>query len=135
MEGEQTTEEFSKAFEAWKKSPAGATETANLNKAITAALTNGIDLALKIPKSVLDKTATTRPISRQDAIEFSTETEGDVIVFDVPSETNRHKIQRGKRFELVAEIYRGNPALLIKSPTAGTFGVFYADEIAALEPR
>lgn len=130
MEQLELSRNFSKAFEAWKKG-----QSIDLNQAIRFAMSNGIDLTLKMPKSVLDKTATTRPMSRRDAIEFSNGTEGDLILFNIPSELNKGKIQYIKRFELIAvNDYRdGGPSLLIRSRFAGIFGVLRPNEVASLE--
>jgi len=129
---------LSVAFEAWKKDGAGSTEVDNLNKSIGLAMSNGIDLVLKISKSVLDITETgKRPISRQDAIEFSTGTEGDFILFDIPSNLNKGNIQRSKRFELVAvNAFRDEGSvLLLKTGQVGAFGIFSPDQVAALEVK
>lgn len=119
-----TPEEFlAIAFEAWKSG-----KETDLDKAIGIALSNGIGLVIKIPKSVLDETAEKKPITRQDAIEFSTGTEGDLILFDIPSD---------KKLGLaVLDDFRHKepPCLLIKSEK-GIFGSFFPNQVAFLGPQ
>jgi hypothetical protein len=134
MERLELSQNLSKTFEAWKT---GKTEAADLNEAIRLAVSNGIDLVLKIPNSVFNEKMGKRPISRRDAIELSTGMERNLTSFYIPSELNKNRVQYNKRFELiVVNDYRdGGPSLLIRSKSEGTFGIFSRDQIAALEPK
>jgi hypothetical protein len=136
MERSEFGQNLTKAFEVWKEGRATKADVESLGEAINFAMANGIDLVLKVPKSVLDKTADTRPILRQDAIFFSTGTDGDLLVFDIPSEINKYSIgSRALELKAIANYRDFGPCVLLKSRSVGTFGSFLPGEVASIEPK
>ena len=136
MERSEFRENLTKAFEVWKEGKATAADVANLNSAINFAMRNGIDLVLKIPKSVVDKTADTRPMLKQDALFFSSGNDVENLLFDIPAEINSHNIgSRALELKVIPEYRDWGPCVLLKSRSIGTFGTFLPSEIASIEPK
>jgi len=124
---------FTKAFEAWKKGDATVAEIADLSKAVDFARANGIDLFIKVPKCVLDETAATRPMLRQDAIDFTTGIEDDLLVFSIPAQINKHSFgSRGLEMKVASDYRDFESCILLRNRSVGTFAVLLPSEVASI---
>ena len=134
MERSEFGQNLTKAFEVWKEGKATVDDTKNLDRAFKFAFANGIDLVIKMPKSVLNQPVDTIPILRQDAIFFSTGLEGDFLLFDVPSMMNE-KFTGSKRLGLRAKDVDGlGTCIELNSMAMGVpVATFLPDEIASIE--
>ena len=134
MERPGFNNDLEKLLNRWKEYP--SEQIIGLRYAILFARTNGIDLVLKIPKSVLRKTGPIKPISENDATMYSSDIDKNNFIFNIPSDFGIESIQRGKRFKLEILNYRDfGPSVLIKSDTLGVFGVFLPDEVASIDVK
>lgn len=133
MERPGFNNDLEKLLNRWKEYP--SEQIIGLRYAILFARTNGIDLVLKIPKSVLNNTGPTKAIGEADVITYSSSDKKNFI-FDIPSEIESDQIQRSKRLRLEVSNYRDfGPHILIKNDTVGVFGAFPPNEVASIEVK
>jgi hypothetical protein len=123
-------------FRKWNRGRADTANISDLNEAINFATNNGIDLLVKVPKKIFNKTSGMQAMSRDDAIDFSIVLGGDYFIFEIPSE-NKKRDAVGKDLRLsVVEEYRGlGSCVLLKDKYIGVFGTFLPGEIASIEPK
>jgi len=123
---QKAAEGLSAAFVAWNSDNAGSAEDDNLSRAIGFAVSNGIELVLKIPDRVLDENVGKQRLFRGNVTEFVTGIEGDLMLFNVPS---------SKKYSLVVMDdfrHKEHSSISIKDGN-GPFGRFLPKQIAALE--
>ncbi|MCX6704600.1 MAG: hypothetical protein NTZ07_04130 [Candidatus Woesebacteria bacterium] len=137
MERLDICEKLSGAFGDWKSGQKGPEVVDALNEAIQFARNNGIDLVLKVPKSVLDKPAIIVPILKHDVISYSSGVEKSHFIFEIPSELSKSKIGYSKKLSLIAAESLGASAtvLILKHQDRGFFGMFKPDQVEALQPK
>ena len=136
MERSEFRKNLVNSFEVWKKGKATSADIDKLDKAIKFAWENGIDLVLKVPRSLIDKTCGARSMSKDDAMDFSRNLGGSLFIFDIPSENNRRSEWRNQlRLKAVAKYRDLGPCVLLQDRFIGTFGTFLPGEIASIEPR
>ena len=70
---------------------------------------------------------------RQDAIDFSTGAEGDLLVFSIPSEINKHSFgSRGLELKVSPDYRDFGLCILLGNRSVGTFAVLFPDEVASI---
>lgn len=106
-----------------------------LGNVIEGASKNGIDLVLKMPKSVTQMGPQQRPMNLSDAMEYSSGSDGENVFIVIPAEANRDNYTKYKRFWLTTEDYDNVPALLLRIREHSILGIFHASEVASIEPK
>lgn len=100
MEIENFGQDLSSKFDAWNKGNPTKEQIAELGKAIQFAAANGIDLVVKMPKNTVHKKSGTKAIKLEDAIKFSSGTDEENIIFEIPSNMNIRDRGHSKQIKL-----------------------------------
>lgn len=138
MEIEKTAEigkSLENALGEWKKDYANMEALNTLGTVIKDASKNGIDLVLKMPKSVTQMGQQQRPMDLADAMEYSSDADGENVFIVIPAEANMDKYTKYKRFWLSVENYDDVPSLLFRIREHAILGVFHASEVTSIEPK
>ena len=120
------------AFAFWKAENPPTFDPVVINECLEDARENGIDLVLKVPKSVFDKSKSGVPMSKADAESRSwmSDIHEDNYHFNILSRDS--KVRTNNRHHLMGVVDHGVPKLILFDRHGG-IAVFRQDEIASIE--